>query len=409
MTNINSNDMLSVGTVLHGSYRIIRYLSSGGFGNTYLAIHMQLNKPVAVKEFFMRDITSRNGNNTVSISSPTARSTFNAMRDKFKKEAQRLVELHNQHIVQVYDLFDENGTSYYVMDYIDGMSLADRLKKTGIPLPEYQVLDILNQVLDALDAVHSKGFYHLDLKPANIMVDQRGKAMVIDFGASKQQLPGGGATTASGISYTNGYAPLEQMAQNPSSFGPWTDFYALGATLYKLLTNSTPPLPDVIVDDETSDKRQSLPMTSNISPTTKQLILWLMQPKHSNRPKSVNEIRSFLSSGGNGSGNDSGDGTVIDQYPPKAKGKTNGRKNKPPKPDSYLIWAILTTLLCCLPLGVYAVYCSIQVDNLYKEGDYETANESAIKAKKWSIISAAVAALCWSIVFLILIMSEGQS
>lgn len=406
MSNINTPDMLGVGTILHGTYRIIRYLSSGGFGNTYLAIHMQLEKPMAIKEFFMRDITSRSGKNTVSISSPTARSTFDSMRAKFKKEAQRLVNLHDPHIVQVHDLFDENGTSYYAMDYIDGMSLAEKLKRNGGPLPEKEVLDILNQVLSALDTVHRNGFYHLDLKPANIMLNSKGQALLIDFGASKQQVTGGGATTASGISFTNGYAPLEQMAQNPSNFGPWTDFYALGATMYKLLTNVTPPLPDVIVDDETSDKHQSLPMPSTISEETKQLILWMMQPKRSNRPKSVSEIRAYLQGeriidGGDGEETVFGNDTTR-----KKKKEEDGGKVKHPRPDDHLLWAILSTLLCCLPLGAYAVYCAIQVDNLYKNEEYKEAEESAIKAKKWSIISAAIAAMCWLIILVIALYSE---
>jgi serine/threonine protein kinase len=105
----------------------------------------------------------------------------------------------------------------------------------------------LPQILDALKCVHSQQIWHLDLKPANIMVDKSGAIKLIDFGASKQIRPDGGATTSTALCYTPGYAPNEQTEQSMEKFGPWTDFYALGATLYKLLTNNEPPKPSDII------------------------------------------------------------------------------------------------------------------------------------------------------------------
>lgn len=294
--NIQTSNMLRVGSILHGTYRIDGYLSSGGFGNTYVATNIQFDERYAIKEFFMRGVTQRDSNNTtVSVSNNENEETFAAQREKFKKEARRLHNLHNVHIVYVYDMFDENGTAYYVMDYVDGENLNERLKRTNKPLNEEEVLKLLPQILDALDTAHKAGIWHLDLKPANIMVDKAGVAKLIDFGASKQQSAKGGATSTTAVSYTNGYAPREQMEQNLDKFGPWTDFYALGATLYTLLTNRKPSLPSDIDDDGTQDKHLALPMLSDISPKTKGLILWLMSTSRMKRPQDVDEIRKYLS------------------------------------------------------------------------------------------------------------------
>ena len=296
--NINTDNMLRVGTVLHGTYRIDRYLSSGGFGNTYVATNIQFGEQYAIKEFFMRGISQRdNHNTTVSVSHTDNSETFASQLEKFKKEARRLRKLNNEHIVRVHDLFEENGTAYYVMDYIDGENLSDRLRRTGKPLPEAEVMQFLPQILDALEAAHKEGILHLDLKPANIMVDKQGVVMLIDFGASKQQSAQGGATTSTAVSYTNGYAPREQMEQNLEKFGPWTDFYALGATLYTLLTNKKPPLPSDIDDDGSVDKHLALQMPANCSEKLRNLVLWLMNTNRITRPQNIEEIKEYLSGG----------------------------------------------------------------------------------------------------------------
>jgi len=287
--------MLCVGTVLHGTYRIDGYLSSGGFGNTYLATNIQFEERYAIKEFFMRGVSERSENSTtVSVSNADNQATFVGQLEKFKKEARRLRKLHNEHIVQVFDLFEENGTAYYVMEYIDGENLSERLKLTGRPMTEEEVMELLPQILDALSCAHQEGILHLDLKPANIMVNKQGEVKLIDFGASKQQSATVGATTSTAVSYTSGYAPREQMEQNPKKFGPWTDFYALGATLYNLLTNRTPPLPSDIDDDKTLGKRHVLPMPSNVSEEMRDFTAKLMTTDQSERPKSVSEILHFL-------------------------------------------------------------------------------------------------------------------
>ena len=284
-----------MGTMLRGIYRIESYLSSGGFGNTYVATNVEFDERVAIKEFFMKGVSQRDENQTtVSVSNHDNAQQFEEQREKFKKEARRLRKLRNDHLVSVHDLFEENGTAYYVMDYVDGENLGSVLKRKTQSLSEAEVWDILPQVLDALKTVHQQGIWHLDLKPANIMQDKEGVVKLIDFGASKQLNAKGGATTSTAVSYTNGFAPREQMEQNLEKFGPWTDIYALGATLYNLLSGKRPPLPTDIDDDTSADKHLALPLPAGVSEKMRNLVLWLMSTNRMQRPQSVEEIQAKL-------------------------------------------------------------------------------------------------------------------
>ena len=282
-------------TLQGGKYRIERVLGQGGFGITYFARNTVFDIDVAIKEFFMKDENDRDGS-SVTMPNTTKQELFHGQMEKFKKEAKRMFAIKNEHIVGVQDLFEENGTAYYVMDYVDGENLAERLKRTGKPMTEQEVRDILPQILDALKSIHDAGIWHLDLKPANILINKSGLVKLIDFGASKQlNAQKGGATTSTAISYTNGYAPREQMEQNYEKFGPWTDIYALGATLYNLLTNNKPPLPSDIDDDVTTDKHVALPLPSMVSENMKNLILWLMQTNRIQRPQSIFILALYIS------------------------------------------------------------------------------------------------------------------
>ena len=286
---------LQPNTILQGGkYRIERVLGQGGFGITYLARNTVFDIDVAIKEFFMKDENDRDGS-SVTMPNTTKQELFHGQMDKFKKEAKRMFAIKNEHIIGVQDLFEENGTAYYVMDFVDGENLAERLKRTGKPMSEQEVRDILPQILDALKAVHDAGIWHLDLKPANIMVDKSGNVKLIDFGASKQlNAQKGGATTSTAISYTNGYAPREQMEQNYDKFGPWTDIYALGATLYNLLTSKRPPLPSDIDDDETEDKHAALPFAQGVSDEMKNLVLQFMNTNRKRRPQGISDVFRML-------------------------------------------------------------------------------------------------------------------
>lgn len=291
------NNLLPIGTVLHGAYRIDKHLASGGFGNTYAVTNLNFNEQMAIKEFFMSGVNERDGDQvSVSVSNAQQKPQYEEQLEKFKKEARRLRSLNSNHIVHVHDLFDENGTCYYVMDYIDGESLSARLNYTGEPIAESEVKAILTQLLDALEEVHNNHLWHLDLKPANIMQDRQGAVRLIDFGASKQLSSEGGATASSALCFTPGYAPPEQVEQNMEKFGPWTDFYALGATLFNLLTAQRPPQSS----DINEQPEQAFAPLNAVSSGMRDLVVWLMQTNRNRRPQNVEAIRRFLTEGNKG-------------------------------------------------------------------------------------------------------------
>lgn len=286
---MDTQSLLPTGTtLLEGRYRIERYLSSGNFGNTYVVTDTVFGELLAMKEFFLRGYCFRAQNGkTIDISPAVTPERVNVQRDKFKKEARRLRELTNEHLVHVHNMFEENNTVYYIMDYVRGESLAAYMERTGRPLSEEQVLYLLNQMLDGLDEIHVKKIWHLDLKPDNMMIDKDGKLVIIDFGASKQIGRSGQYTGTTGVlCYTPGFAPLEQVNQDMNSLGPWTDIYALGATLYNLLTNQTPSI----------QNSKNLAFPSTVSPKTKRLIMWMMSLEIGQRPQSISQIRQYLNS-----------------------------------------------------------------------------------------------------------------
>ncbi|MBR1448530.1 MAG: protein kinase [Prevotella sp.] len=309
--------LLPIGTILRGVYVIEKQLASGGFGNTYKARNVQFDEHYAIKEFFMSGINDRDGaTGLVSVSNAQNRDQYDEQLQKFKKEAQRLRRLNNDHIVRVHDLFEENGTAYYAMDFIDGESLSARLKRQG-PLSEQQVLSVLPQVLDALKTVHEANLWHLDLKPANIMMTRQEKALLIDFGASKQiSADGGGATSSTSLCYTPGFAPPEQVEQNMDKFGPWTDLYALGATLFNLLTNQKPPASSDI--NESTDEA-FLPLQRCCSRQMLTYVRWLMQPKRNQRPQSVGEAMARMQ--------------VLFKMKPEPKPEPEPQPKPEPKPE----------------------------------------------------------------------------
>ena len=159
----------------------------------------------------------------------------NRYRDKFIKEARALAKLRHRHIVRIIDVFEENNTAYYVMEYIAGGSLGDKAK--GAALPEADAVRYIRQVASALDYVHSRHMMHLDVKPSNILLNSDGEAILIDFGLSKQYDMSGEQTSSTPVGISHGYAPMEQYKRGGvGTFSPATDIYSLGATLYKLVT-----------------------------------------------------------------------------------------------------------------------------------------------------------------------------
>lgn len=288
---------LRSGTILKGKYRIVSHLSSGGFGKTYLAVYGSHDTKVAIKEFFMNTANLRESDG-VSVSVDRTKENANAFKSqlsKFKKEYERLRQISNVHVVTVCDCFEENGTAYYVMEYVDGDDLKGRLQQRRIPYSEKTVRNYLRQILDGLSAIHSVGLLHLDIKPANIMVTARGYVKLIDLGSSKDYMKGIGATLFTGMAITNRYAPSEQVDGSFEKLGPWTDFYALGATIYYLLTCTEIPTWTALNEDKTRDKHIALPMPG-VSDEMRCLVAWLMNTDREKRPHSVDEILTRMES-----------------------------------------------------------------------------------------------------------------
>lgn len=277
-------------TTLQGNkYIIDTILGSGGFGNTYLATHAVLGRKVAIKEFYMKEFCVRDDNTSqVIIPTEGSKQIVDKYRQKFLKEAQVIASLKNEHIIQIHDIFEENDTAYYVMEYIDRGSLKDKVDSEG-PLSEPEALTYICQVGEALSYLHSNNILHLDVKPANILLDKSNRAILIDFGISKHYDEVGGQTSTTPAGISKGYAPLEQYKQDAiTQFNPSTDVYSLGASLYFLLTGKNPP-------DATDIYEDGLPaMPTAITEATRQAILAAMQPRRKDRPQSVSEfIKSF--------------------------------------------------------------------------------------------------------------------
>ncbi len=289
--------MLKVGTILRGIYRIDGYLASGGFGNTYLATNIEFDEQVAIKEFFMRGVSERGTDSlSISVSNEENVEMFEKLLGTFKREAKRLHKLGKRnipHVVRVFDLFEENNTSYYVMQYINGQSLSAVLKSQQRPFDQQWLIEgLLPQMLEALGGIHAANLWHLDIKPSNIMIDNQGNVTLIDFGSSKQidSSKGDHVTMSSTLSFTKIYAPLELLHYDYKSIGPWTDIYSLGGTLYNLATNQKPPGAYEILNEGVNAFR--FPQGSIADLT--QLIVWMMSYKVGDRPQSVEQINDII-------------------------------------------------------------------------------------------------------------------
>ena len=272
-------------TLQGGKYRILRVLGQGGFGITYLAEHTLLGKQVAIKEFFMKEFCKRDRNSQVWISTQGAAELVKRFCTKFYKEAQNLSRFEHPNIISVSDMFQENGTAYFVMDYLPNGSLRQLISQRR-PLNEAEAQKYIAQIASALKYIHQRQMNHLDVKPANIMLNRSGDSVLIDFGISKQyDVASGQQTSSTPVGISEGYAPIEQYKQGGLlEFSPESDVYALGATYYTLLTGTKPPSATDVLEN-------GLPLeplkAKGVSPATIAAIESAMQPIRRNRIKDV--------------------------------------------------------------------------------------------------------------------------
>src|SRR6185295_9817489 len=228
-------DALPEGTQLQ-AYTLGPVLGAGGFGITYRASEQFTDRPVAIKEFLPTSIAQR-APDGVSVR-PLSRGSFDFGwgLERFRLEARTLIALRHKNIVPVLQYFEANGTGYLVMEYQNGHTLGARLKGDK-HLGPAELDAILEPLLDALDAVHAKGFLHRDIKPDNIFLREDGTPLLLDFGAARQAVGAKSQNLTAIVS--EGYAPYEQYVSD-STQGPWSDIYALGCTLYRCMSGTRP-------------------------------------------------------------------------------------------------------------------------------------------------------------------------
>lgn len=285
-----------------GKYTIDYVLGQGGFGITYKATTqsalagnlggMTVEVPIAIKEFFIKDFCVRNPESSyVSVPTTGSKEQTEKYRQKFVKEARNIATLSHPNIVQVLDVFEENGTVYYAMQYLDGGSLRDKVKANG-PFPEDQAVAYIRQIADALGYMHQKKHIcHLDVKPGNILLDKNDRAMLIDFGISKSYDEHGNETSSTPVGLSQGYAPLEQYQNSLHDFSPVTDIYSLGATLYYLLTGETPPEAAVVLENGIGQQ------PPQVSRNVWQAIGAAMQPLRKDRPQTAEAFLDIIDNG----------------------------------------------------------------------------------------------------------------
>lgn len=272
----------------NGKYRIIRVLGQGGFGITYLAENVLLDKKVAIKEFFPKEYCDRDSTSRLTLGTQNNAETVAKLKDRFLKEAKNIAKLDHPGIVKIHDVFEENNTAYYVMDYIEGENLNEMVKRIG-PLSEAKAIEYIRKVGDALDYIHARNMTHFDVKPANIVVRREDdQPVLIDFGLSKQYNSNGDATSTLMQGVSQGYSPIElYTAGTISTFSPQTDIYSLGATLVYLLTGSVPPSASQIIEN-------GLTIPAKISSSIKEAIKFAMQTSRSKRPSIVSSFCNKL-------------------------------------------------------------------------------------------------------------------
>ncbi|GGJ87245.1 serine/threonine protein kinase [Parabacteroides faecis] len=232
-------------------YRLTHVVGQGGFGITYKGVWftevkgplgtIKTEVPICVKEYFFKDYCYRDPDSfEVKVHSETGRALFEKFKEKLIKEAKILSDVHHPHIVNVLEVFEENNTAYIAMEYISGNSLKYMMDKEGV-LPEARVLRYVHQIGEALQFVHEKNVLHLDIKPSNILIDQSGKARLIDFGVSKRYDIEQQETSTTMLTLSKGFASIEQYDnEGTQNFSPCPDIYSLGATMYNLLTGKIP-------------------------------------------------------------------------------------------------------------------------------------------------------------------------
>ena len=285
--------VLQPNEILDGKYLIGRVLGRGGFGITYIAMNMALERVVAIKELFIRSYMQRDsassGNVVTTDSSDYERNICQVNREKFEKEAKILASLDDlPGIVKVYDLFCENDTLYMVMEYLKGKDLRNYTAEMGGKIDPEWVLEKLYSVMDSLEKLHGLGIIHRDISPDNIMVLDDGTLKLLDFGGAKVQ---SNTRSSSMVVKKIGYTPIEQY-QSGKNQGAWTDVYALAATIYYCICGKAPE--ESIIRVENDEIELPTKLGAKISHGQEQVLMKALSVKRQERYQSMKEFKEAL-------------------------------------------------------------------------------------------------------------------
>lgn len=281
---------LPTGAILLGKYVVACVLGKGGFGITYLAYDAKNDRKVAIKEYFPNSLAFREGTRASSVSvSSSERELYSNGAEKFYKEAELVSQFNREpNIVSVYEFFYENNTAYYAMEYLDGCDLKKYVSLKGGRLGENEALAIARLTCEALATIHAAGVLHRDISPDNIYICRDGQVKLIDFGASRRVLSEQSQSLS--IILKHSFAPLEQYQKNGRQ-GPWTDIYAMGATMYYCVTGQ-------LMDDATTrlaDPILRFPSDVQVSSRFAGLISAMTEIETGKRPQNAVQLRDMLS------------------------------------------------------------------------------------------------------------------
>ena len=316
---------LKKGAMLN-EYRLDGVLGVGGFGVTYLALDTHLDKKVVIKEFLPNEIAIRQEGTTVLPKSSSDKEGFEWGLDRFLQEAKVLAKFNHPNIVKVSRFFKENGTAYFVMDYEEGEDLESYIKQRGGTLEEDEIKQIMLPILDGLREVHSHDFLHRDIKPGNIYIRKNGSPMLIDFGASRYALSSKSKSLTQML--TPGYAPIEQYSSDASKQGAYTDIYAIGAVMYKMISAQTPAesqdRSNAMVEGEDSPyvPIEEVSQGSYTSALYKSIDTSL-ELSAKKRPQNVKELQKLMM-----------EGSQTPTPPPEEKPKDEKPQEKPAQPEA---------------------------------------------------------------------------
>jgi serine/threonine protein kinase len=289
---VDSRLGLPINTILDGSYRIERVVGSGGFGITYEAEDINLATKVAIKEYYPFDFGDRDSTMSVRPKSDRHEKTFQWGRSNFLQEARTLARFEHASIVRVTRVFEANSTAYMVMRFEQGQSLEDWLKGLGRPPTQEELDSIVAPLLDALQMMHAENFLHRDIAPDNIIVRADGTPVLLDFGAARRAVAEM-SRTMTGI-VKAGYSPHEQYSSDSRLQGPWSDLYALGGTLYRAVAGNPPEEATLRVDEDHMPPAAQVSRKSGYRPGFLAAIDACLKVRHSERPRSVAQLRPML-------------------------------------------------------------------------------------------------------------------